>query len=176
MAPDVIESETYTKSVDVFSFGIILWEMLERRSPYQNAVQAVDVVMMVKEGRRPEFSDIPPTEGTDRNSIQRLKALRQLTQRCWNQDAAKRPSFQEILQVRYICCHGIWFLCLVDLNAFQIMREIDAQIPASALAGVMVAVQSVPEKHRHDSSAESKPAGPVLGISQDRVAPGKWLT
>ena len=99
MAPDVIESNSYNEKVDVYSFGLIVWEMLERRSPFPDAMQAVDVVMLVKDGKRPEFSELPSGDKIDQNSLQRLKALRQLVVGCWNNDPVRRPSFSEILQV-----------------------------------------------------------------------------
>ena len=34
MAPEVIEGRSYTEKADVFSYGIILWELLTRRIPY----------------------------------------------------------------------------------------------------------------------------------------------
>lgn len=34
IAPEVIRGEHYNRSCDVYSFGIMLWEMLTRRRPY----------------------------------------------------------------------------------------------------------------------------------------------
>ncbi len=36
MAPEVLISQNYTKSCDIYSFGITLWEMLTRTKPYKN--------------------------------------------------------------------------------------------------------------------------------------------
>jgi mitogen-activated protein kinase kinase kinase 7 len=35
MAPEVFEGNTYSEKCDVFSWGIILWEMLTRRLPFE---------------------------------------------------------------------------------------------------------------------------------------------
>lgn len=35
MAPEVISSQMYTEKADVFSFGIILWEIASREPPYR---------------------------------------------------------------------------------------------------------------------------------------------
>ena len=34
MAPEVINGYKYTEKADVFSFGIILWELATRKPPY----------------------------------------------------------------------------------------------------------------------------------------------
>lgn len=36
MAPEVIASQQYTEKADVFSFGIILWEIASREAPYRS--------------------------------------------------------------------------------------------------------------------------------------------
>jgi len=36
MAPEVIAGKPYTESADVFSFGIILWEIAAREPPFRS--------------------------------------------------------------------------------------------------------------------------------------------
>lgn len=36
MAPEVISNQNYTEKADVFSFGIILWEIASREPPYRS--------------------------------------------------------------------------------------------------------------------------------------------
>ena len=36
MAPEVINSQGYTEKADVFSYGIILWEIASREPPYKS--------------------------------------------------------------------------------------------------------------------------------------------
>jgi serine/threonine protein kinase len=36
MAPEVITSQKYTEKADVFSFGIIMWEIAAREPPYRS--------------------------------------------------------------------------------------------------------------------------------------------
>ena len=38
MAPEVLKTNTYTEKADVFSFGIILWEMASREPPYKSMI------------------------------------------------------------------------------------------------------------------------------------------
>ncbi len=36
MAPEVINSNNYTVKADVFSYGIVLWEICSREPPYKS--------------------------------------------------------------------------------------------------------------------------------------------
>ncbi len=85
-APEVIESTHYTEKADVFSFAIILWELVARQVPYSgmNAVQ-VSVAVMTKDVRPSIPEKCPP-------------AYAQLIRACWDRDAAKRPAFPEIVE------------------------------------------------------------------------------
>ncbi|CAM9305397.1 unnamed protein product [Chrysoparadoxa australica] len=89
MAPEasalVINSQHYTEKADVFSFGIILWEIYTRAIPY-DGMQPVQVVAAVL-GRR-ERPRIPS------RCPQRLAQLMQL---CWHHDPNMRPSFGDIV-------------------------------------------------------------------------------
>lgn len=85
MAPEVIKCETYTEKADVYSFGIVLWEIYTREPPF-NSMTGVQVSVAVAEnGLRPTIpSDCP-------------KQLAQLMQICWDVNPNKRLAFSEIL-------------------------------------------------------------------------------
>lgn len=34
MAPEVIDAQPYSQKADVYSFGIVMWELLTREAPY----------------------------------------------------------------------------------------------------------------------------------------------
>ncbi|CAE7600513.1 SIS8, partial [Symbiodinium microadriaticum] len=78
----------YSVKVDVYSFGMVLWELWERKRPYEDLYSRFDIIDAVREGRRPTISSTcPPT-------------LRSLIQRCWHEQPARRPTFAYI--VRYV--------------------------------------------------------------------------
>jgi Protein tyrosine and serine/threonine kinase len=81
----VINSQHYTEKADVFSFGIILWEIYTRAIPY-DGMQPVQVVAAVLGRReRPRIPSRCPAP------------LSQLMQQCWAHDPNVRPSFNEIV-------------------------------------------------------------------------------
>lgn len=51
MAPEVLRGEEYSKAADVYSFGMILWEMISRKVPF-HGYTPVQVVGIVGFGRR----------------------------------------------------------------------------------------------------------------------------
>uniref|UniRef100_K7K1Y0 Protein kinase domain-containing protein n=1 Tax=Glycine max TaxID=3847 RepID=K7K1Y0_SOYBN len=54
MAPEVLKHRRYDKKVDVFSFAMILYEMLEGEPPFSN-YEPYDGAKYVAEGHRPSF-------------------------------------------------------------------------------------------------------------------------
>jgi len=86
MAPEVIGSNHYTEKADVFSFGIIMWELVSRQLPYQGMNSAQVSVGVLTKGLRPSIPDRPPPPYAE------------LIEECWHQDPDKRPSLLEILE------------------------------------------------------------------------------
>ncbi|KAG6494198.1 hypothetical protein ZIOFF_049217 [Zingiber officinale] len=86
MAPEVFKHRKYDKKVDVFSFAMILYEMLEGVPPF-SAHKPYEAAKLVAEGKRPLFHN----KGY-------IQELRDLTVQCWAMDMNKRPTFLEILR------------------------------------------------------------------------------
>lgn len=53
MAPEVIQGTDYSLKADVFSYGIVLWEILARLPPYQGIPGLQLAFKVVNEGLRP---------------------------------------------------------------------------------------------------------------------------
>lgn len=87
MAPEVFEGNTYTEKCDIFSWGIILWEVLTRRLPFDE-IRGNDlrVLWAIHSGKRP-----PPIQNCP-------EELEELMTRCWNKDATVRPTMDEIVE------------------------------------------------------------------------------
>ena len=87
MAPEVIRGNTYSESSDVFSFGIIMNELVTRVPPYQGTDKK-DVAKKVvnNPNYRPPFNPKKvPKDWVD------------LMVRCWQHNEKDRPTFDEVI-------------------------------------------------------------------------------
>lgn len=95
MAPEIIVNKKYTTKVDVYSYGIIIWEVCTRKIPYScMSQQHIQFYVSVKKGR-PNLKIIP--KNTPNKIIQ-------LMQMCWDHEPDKRPTFDYIVDfLRNLC-------------------------------------------------------------------------
>lgn len=80
MAPEVASNKPYGYSADMYSFAIMLWEMLKMEKPYAQYSKKMHDELVVVMGGRPKVED---SWGP---------SLKGFLQSCWNQDLKKRPS------------------------------------------------------------------------------------
>lgn len=58
VAPELMNEHTnYDEKVDVFSFGIILWELITRNIPFEEFNQAT-VVLKIQKDERPDIGQV----------------------------------------------------------------------------------------------------------------------
>ena len=105
MAPEVLGGK-YNQRCDVFSYGMVLYEMFAYKVPFYNNTESM-AAMKIHEGERPP---IPPEAPL---------YIQQLMQSCWKQDPYDRPTFGEILQVGYSdtpIAYSIQYICAADCH------------------------------------------------------------
>nr|XP_050854659.1 mitogen-activated protein kinase kinase kinase 11-like isoform X1 [Vespula vulgaris] len=85
MAPEVIKKSTFSKASDVWSYGVLLWELLTGETPYKGIdALAVAYGVAVNKLTLPIPSTCP-------------QPWRCLMEACWSSDSHCRPGFAEIL-------------------------------------------------------------------------------
>ncbi|OMJ86306.1 hypothetical protein SteCoe_12219 [Stentor coeruleus] len=89
MAPEVLSNQPYSLEADIYSYGIVMWEVIAREVPYQNTNPMTIPIRVVK-GERPNLGQIPSTCP---------EALKNLLRACWDAVPTRRPNFHLILDV-----------------------------------------------------------------------------
>uniref|UniRef100_A0ACD5VR25 Uncharacterized protein n=2 Tax=Avena sativa TaxID=4498 RepID=A0ACD5VR25_AVESA len=87
MAPEMMKHKPYGRKVDVYSFGLILWEMLTGSVPYEDLTPFQAAFAVFDKNVRPAIPSSCPA------------ALRVLIEQCWALQADKRPEFWQIVQL-----------------------------------------------------------------------------
>lgn len=85
MAPELFQKRQYDQSVDVFAYGCLLWEIINRKVPY-DGLMADDISSKVIKGEKLE----------DHQLVQLDIRLADCVEACRCVDSGKRPSFKEI--------------------------------------------------------------------------------
>ncbi|CAM6010864.1 unnamed protein product [Sphagnum balticum] len=87
MAPEVFRHEKYDKTVDVFSFAMIIYEMFEGFAPFDDKEAYEAARLVAEENLRPEMKvkTYPP-------------GMRELITKCWSADPKERVEFDKIVE------------------------------------------------------------------------------
>ncbi|RHZ88783.1 hypothetical protein Glove_21g205 [Diversispora epigaea] len=85
IAPEVLSGdEEYTKAADVYSFGIIAYEMITGFPPYPDIPHDEDLAIKICNGLRPKIPFHTP------------KLITRTIMRCWDARVTHRPTFEEL--------------------------------------------------------------------------------
>jgi serine/threonine protein kinase len=87
IAPEVVMRERYTEKADIYSLGIVMWEVATRKQPFAGENLA-RVAVEIVEGKRPPVPSNAP------------KSYVALMTACWHRKPHKRPSAEQV-------CHTI---------------------------------------------------------------------
>lgn len=98
MAPEVVNSANYDERADVYSYSMIMFEIICREIPFEEEEPA-NVGNLILKGERPDLEAIPP----DCPQI-----MRKLMQAGWAQDPAQRPSFRDIVPQLQLLTRELW--------------------------------------------------------------------
>jgi serine/threonine protein kinase len=90
MAPEVIACKDYGLKADVYSYAIVVWEVVAGQSAYKHHAQTLEdhFEHVVVKGKRPSKRAL--------KGSQLSNTLVQLVQDMWDGDSARRPTFRTI--------------------------------------------------------------------------------
>lgn len=87
MAPEVYKGETYTSKADIYSFGLIMYEVVTDAPPYPEKTSMFQLMSDVERGVRPKFT------------VPVKKSIRDLIEKCWDEQPDNRPTAAEIFSM-----------------------------------------------------------------------------
>ncbi|RHZ78936.1 hypothetical protein Glove_154g30 [Diversispora epigaea] len=84
MAPETLSRGEYTQASDIYSFGMVMLEVLTSYQPYYNIPHDATLAKDICEGLKPEIKcEIP-------------KFLKEIMEKCWNFEPLNRPTAEEL--------------------------------------------------------------------------------
>jgi len=86
VAPEIFQGHKYTKASDIYSFGMIMWELMTGRRPFWDQNHDTDLIIKICDGYRPLIITNAP------------RGYVELMQACWHSDPNKRPIADDIYE------------------------------------------------------------------------------
>jgi serine/threonine protein kinase len=87
MAPEILRGQNYTKAADIYSYGIIMYEVIQGLPPYHDISHDKLLAIKICQGLRPKFK------------IKVLQLILYLIKRCLDADPSNRPNAKEIKKI-----------------------------------------------------------------------------
>ncbi|XP_060658760.1 mitogen-activated protein kinase kinase kinase 7-like isoform X2 [Drosophila nasuta] len=97
MAPETCkDGGRYEEKCDVFSFGIVFWEVMSGKTPFYDFKNVLPIAIQgkINEGKRPNIDDIDKLK-----KFEYLNCIKLLIQKCWDIDPLKRPSMRRLATI-----------------------------------------------------------------------------
>ncbi|GET60153.1 kinase-like domain-containing protein [Rhizophagus irregularis DAOM 181602=DAOM 197198] len=85
IAPEVLRHQPYTQASDIYSFGVIAYELFWSKSPYYDKSHDEFLAIEICKGLRPNLDDLKFPQ-----------VFKNLIRQCWNADPAKRPTSDKL--------------------------------------------------------------------------------
>ena len=98
------------KRVDVYSYAMLLYQMIARREPLFTGISSEEIKQAVIKGERPELRDVPMAETS-------YFYLTRLMQRCWDGCPDQRPSTAEVVSL----------LCLSPMQSVMAVHPVETE-------------------------------------------------
>ncbi|XP_010137906.1 PREDICTED: receptor-interacting serine/threonine-protein kinase 2-like [Buceros rhinoceros silvestris] len=94
LPPEILEGGLSSQEGDIYSFGMLCWESLSRRKPFEGQTSLLEVLRGIRSSLRPDLSEkFIPSNLPERNRLLHLIAS------CWHQEPDYRPRAAECVDL-----------------------------------------------------------------------------
>ena len=84
IAPEILQGGKNTKQSDVYSIGMLMWEIFSGHPPFDDKAHGPGLILKICEGLRPQILSEMPDDYV------------QMMQKCWDVNPYKRPTIWEL--------------------------------------------------------------------------------
>ncbi|CAB4433019.1 unnamed protein product [Rhizophagus irregularis] len=120
IAPEILRGQSYTKAADIYSFGIIMYEVISGSLPYYDVSHDNNLAIKICQGLRPRFSIKVP------------QLIVHLIKKCLDGNPLNRPEADEICSILYS-----WWTIFDDQIELQKQikeaKEINNNLPTGSI-------------------------------------------
>jgi serine/threonine protein kinase len=129
IAPEILRGQNYTKAADVYSFGIIMYEVISGLPPYHDLSHDKYLAIKICRGLRPRFNIKVP------------QLIVHLIKRCLDANPLNRPSSEEIDKIL-----DQWYIKYNDQIELQKQikeaDEINNNLPTSSISSTSLSYET----------------------------------
>jgi serine/threonine protein kinase len=89
IAPEIFKGASFSKESDIYSMGMIMWELTTGCKPFDNVEHNTELIYRIIDGTTPKITGDTPV------------CYAKLMKECWDSEPSKRPSAKKILETTY---------------------------------------------------------------------------
>eukprot|EP00878_Enallax_costatus_P001012 GHUV01001146.1.p1 GENE.GHUV01001146.1~~GHUV01001146.1.p1 ORF type:complete len:510 (+),score=107.78 GHUV01001146.1:223-1530(+) len=145
MAPEVLRSGHVSCAADVYSFAIMMWEVLANKQVYHGIHYGAVVERVVVQGERPPIPDNVP------------EGLSILMQICWDAVPENRPTFEQIVTCLEIMLYNLSDIDSSNASVESALADGDSSPPAVYRSSSGIAAAAVANHLQQAQQAAVQP-------------------
>lgn len=105
LAPEVYFKNRFSKAIDVYPFGIIMWELMTLMLPFQKGDEITPFwTVAISVSLKNERPHIPSNEELPGGLLPVYEEYCELMKQCWSREEEERPDYRDIVSK----IHKLW--------------------------------------------------------------------
>ncbi|KAM9469040.1 ankyrin repeat and protein kinase domain-containing protein 1 [Clarias gariepinus] len=122
--PEIVSQnpEPPTSKYDVYSFAIVIWEILTQKRPY-SGMNMSEILIRVTSGKRPSVEKVPDDKPPE------CEEMISIMQQCWHQDSSERPAFSETVWMTEALSDVLKLPDKIPGKDMKMSRKIEKSLP-----------------------------------------------